>query len=186
MKETSVKRYDIYLYNFGDNKGSIQSGLRPVLVIQDDRMNANSPTTIVAAITTAAKKLYLPSHVFLDQEYGLDQPSMVMMEQIRVVNQADLSQYIGQVSDDHTRRIIANSIKKTMGLWNYEPKDKTTIRCLCPRCLEAYKESGEYVIRRLDPFQKAKDTCDLCHSTGWDYVVTARKFKCSEKSNSST
>ena len=78
------------------------------------------------------------------------------------------------------------SIKKTMGLWNYEPKDKTTIRCLCPRCLEAYKESGEYVVRRLDPFQKAKDTCDLCHSTGWDYVVTARKFKCSEKSNSST
>ena len=55
MKETSVKRYDIYLYNFGENKGSIQSGLRPVLVIQDDRMNANSPTTIIAAITTAAK-----------------------------------------------------------------------------------------------------------------------------------
>ena len=50
MKETSVKRYDIYLYNFGENKGSIQSGLRPVLVIQDDRMNANSPTTIVAVL----------------------------------------------------------------------------------------------------------------------------------------
>jgi mRNA interferase MazF len=181
MKETSVKRYDIYLYNFGDNEGSIQSGLRPVLVIQDDRMNANSPTTIVAAITTAAKKLYLPSHVFLGQEYGLEQPSMVMLEQIRVVNQADLSQYIGHVSDDHTRRIIANSIKKTMGLWNYEPKDKTTIRCLCPRCLEAYKESGEYIVRRMDPFQKAKDTCDLCGHFGWDYVVAHRKHSTQHK-----
>ena len=175
MKETSVKRYDIYLYNFGENKGSIQSGLRPVLVIQDDRMNANSPTTIVAAITTAAKKLYLPSHVFLGQEYGLEQPSMVMMEQLRVVNQADLSQYIGQVSDDHTRRIIANSIKKTMGLWNYEPKDKTAIRCLCPKCMEAYKYAGDYIVRRLDPFQKTKSLCEKCNGYGWDYVITERK-----------
>ncbi len=185
MKERNVKRFDIYLYNFGENEGSIQSGLRPVLIIQDDRLNENRPTTIVAAITTATKKLYLPSHVFLGQEYGLEKPSMVMMEQIRVINQADLIQFIGQVSDDRTKRVLANAIKKTMGLWNYEPKDKTTIRCLCPRCLSAYKESGEYIVRRLDPFQKSKDTCDLCHHTGWDYVVATRKFNCSGKSNSS-
>ena len=61
MKETSVKRFEIYNYNFGENPGSIQSGYRPVLVIQDDRMNENSPTTIIAAITTAIKKTYLPS-----------------------------------------------------------------------------------------------------------------------------
>lgn len=184
MKERNINRFDIYLYDFGENEGSIQSGLRPVLVIQDDRLNENSPTTIVAAITTAAKKVYLPSHVFIGQEYGLEKPSMVMMEQIRVVNQDNLIKYIGKVSDAHTKRLLTNASKKALGLWNYEPKDKTSIRCLCPRCLEAYKSTGKYIVHRLDPFQKVKDTCDLCQHTGWDYVVTARKFNCSEKPNS--
>ena len=85
MKETSVKRFEIYNYNFGKNPGHLQSGYRPVLVVQDDRMNANSPTTIVAAITTATKKTYLPSHVIIGPEYGLDNPSMVMIREMVVL-----------------------------------------------------------------------------------------------------
>jgi hypothetical protein len=63
MKEQNIKRFDIYLYNFGKKEGSIQSGMRPVLVIQDDRMNENSPTTIVAAITTAIVHLLFQSTI---------------------------------------------------------------------------------------------------------------------------
>ena len=175
MNERNIKRFDIYLYDFGKNEGSIQSGLRPVLVIQDDRLNENSPTTIVAAITTAAKKLYLPSHVFIGQEYGLEKPSMVMMEQIRVINQTDLIRFIGHISDDYTQRLLSNAAKKALGFWNYEPKNKLSIRCLCPKCLDAYKQTGEYLVRRLDPFQKSKDSCEKCNGTGWDYVVTPRR-----------
>ena len=185
MKETSVKRFEIYNYNFGENTGSIQSGYRPVLVVQDDRMNENSPTTIIAAITTAAKKTYLPSHVLLGPEYGLAKPSMVMMEQLRVVNQDELTRYVGAVTDEQTPRRLANAAKKALGFWTYEPKDKTTIRCLCPRCVNEYKETGAYIIRRLDPFQKFKDTCDRCNSLGWDYVVMNRRFNCSKNPNSS-
>ena len=185
MKETSVKRFEIYNYNFGENPGSIQSGYRPVLVVQDDRMNENSPTTIIAAITTASKKTYLPSHVRLGQEYGLDKPSMVMMEQLRVVNQTELTRFVGCVSDEHTQRILANAAKKALGFWTYEPKDKTTIRCLCPRCVNEYKETGAYIVRRLDPFQKVKDNCDRCNHLGWDYVVINRNLNCSKKLNSS-
>ena len=47
QERRSVKRYEIYLYDFGRNEGSIQSGLRPVLVIQDDRFNEASSTTII-------------------------------------------------------------------------------------------------------------------------------------------
>lgn len=184
MKEKNAKRFEIYLYDFGENEGSIQSGVRPVLVIQDDRLNANSPTTIVAAITTAIKKQYLPSHVILGQEYGLDKPSMVMMEQTRVVNQNELRTYIGVVNDTQVQKFLKNAIKKTFGMWNYEPKDQTTIRCLCPQCLEEYRETGAYIIRRLDPFQKAKDGCDRCDRMGWDYVVTNRKTKSSKNSMS--
>lgn len=177
MSKENVKRFDIYLYDFGHKEGSIQSGLRPVMVIQDDRMNENSPTTIVAAITSAAKKLYLPSHVFIGQAYGLEKPSMVLMEQIQAVNQVALIKFIGHVSDDHMRGILSNAAKKALGFWSYEPKDRTAVRCLCPSCLDAYKSADEYIVRRLDPFQKAKEACDLCSNLGWDYIVTQRKHK---------
>ena len=85
-----VKRFEIYLYDFGENAGSIQCGRRPVLILQDDRFNENSPTTIVAALTTAIKKEYLPSHIFVGERFGLKKPSMVLLEQIRTVNQNDL------------------------------------------------------------------------------------------------
>lgn len=177
MKENSVKRFDIYLYDFGTTKGSIQCGVRPVLVLQDDKMNRNSPTTVVAAITSATDKQRLPSHVFIGQDFGLDKPSMVMMEQIRTVNATDLGVHIGHITDDKLARKLVNAIKKAFGMWHYEPRDETSIRCLCPQCLEAYKATGSYIIRRLDPFQNAKDTCDCCNRIGWDYVVTDRLHK---------
>lgn len=59
-----VKRGQIYFYDFGTNEGSIQNGYRPVLVVQSDDFNEYSTTTVVAAITTAVKKTYLPSHIY--------------------------------------------------------------------------------------------------------------------------
>ena len=87
MMTQKVKQFQIYLYDFGETTGSVQSGVRPVLITQDNGFNENSPTTIVAPITTAIKKEWLPSHIFLGAEFGLSKPSMVMLEQPRTVNQ---------------------------------------------------------------------------------------------------
>lgn len=43
-----VKRGEIYLYDFGNNEGSIQNGIRPVLIVQCDEGNQTSTTTVVA------------------------------------------------------------------------------------------------------------------------------------------
>ena len=69
--KNKVERGDIYWYNFGQNEGSVQNGIRPALVIQATNFNANSPTTIIAAITTAQKGMYLPSHFSLVSVTGL-------------------------------------------------------------------------------------------------------------------
>ena len=175
MKTQKVKRFEIYLCDFGTIPGSVRNGIRPALVIQDNRFNDNSPTTIVAAITTAIKKERLPSHIFLGQEFGLSKPSMVMLEQIRTVNQSELGAYIGEVSDPYLTKILGRGIKKILGLWDYTPRDKTSIRCFCPQCADAYRNTGSYIIRRLDPFQKTKDACDRCNRPGWDYVVVDKK-----------
>ena len=78
MKEKMICRGDFILtMTFGDNSGSVQSGERPVLVVQADDYNQNAPTIIVAAVTSVIKKRYLPSHIILGEEFGLKKPSMV-------------------------------------------------------------------------------------------------------------
>ena len=163
MKEKMICRGDLFYYDFGDNSGSVQSGDRPVLVVQADDYNQNAPTIIVAAVTSVIKKRYLPSHIILGEEFGLKKPSMVLLEQIRTVNKEDLREYIGTVDDDKLFRQINATLKKTFGLWVYKP---------------------DYIVRRLDPFAKRKDRCDKCDGDGWDYVVTDRYSSKKEKRGS--
>lgn len=116
MKKTEIRRGDIFSYDFGTRIGSIQSGVRPVLVIQADNFNANAPTVIVASITSVIKKRYLPSHIILGEDFGLTKPSMVLLEQIQTVNKDDLTEYIGFVDDERLWRQINAALKKTFGL----------------------------------------------------------------------
>lgn len=59
MKERMISRGDLFYYDFGERVGSVQSGERPVLVVQADDYNKNAPTVIVAAVTSVIKKRYL-------------------------------------------------------------------------------------------------------------------------------
>lgn len=178
-----VKYGEIYYYDFGKHKGSIQNGLRPAVVIQDDRLNQHSPTTLVAAITSVTKKLYLPSHVVLGDKFGLTKPSMVLLEQVACVNQSDLMDYIGTIDSNTMRHCIRNGIKKTFGLWDYTPRGTADIRCLCPKCLQDYVDSKNYLVKRLDPFTSTKETCDKCESLGFDYLLVPRDKKKNKQKN---
>lgn len=149
MKEKMICRGDLFYYDFGDNSGSVQSGERPVLVVQADDYNQNAPTIIVAAVTSVIKKRYLPSHIILGEEFGLKKPSMVLLEQIRTVNREDLREYIGTVDDDKLFRQINATLKKTFGLWVYKPEGKENIRCLCPKCLNDYIHNPDYNLTHL-------------------------------------
>ena len=59
MQRKEIQRGDLFYYDFGKREGSVQSGERPVMVIQADNFNANAPTIIVAAVTAVMKKKYL-------------------------------------------------------------------------------------------------------------------------------
>lgn len=80
-----ISHGDLFYYDFGEREGSIQSGVRPVLVVQANEFNTNAPTIIVASLTTVLKKRYLPSHIILGKEFGLKKPSMVLLEQIQTI-----------------------------------------------------------------------------------------------------
>lgn len=171
----TVRRGEIYLYNFGNTKGSIQSGRRPVLVLQADNFNEKAPTVIVACITTVIKKRYLPSHIVLADRFGLMKPSMVLLEQIQTVNKSDLSDYIGLLDNENSWKQINAALKKIFGLWIYNLERTGDIRCLCTQCLRGYMDDPNYVVRRLDSFASAKDKCDKCGNMGWDYIIYDRR-----------
>ena len=120
MPKRSVKRGEIYYYDFGKSNGSVQGGIRPALVIQGDTANENSKTTVIAAVTTHFWKPHLSSHIPLSRECGLKKPSMLQLEQVHTVNQSELMDYIGSVQDAATLKAIAAGQKRFYDL--YTPK----------------------------------------------------------------
>ena len=177
MKKKKISRGDLFYYDFGEREGSIQSGVRPVLVVQANEFNTNAPTIIVASLTTVLKKRYLPSHIILGKEFGLKKPSMVLLEQIQTINKNDLLDYIGSVNDERLMKRIDNSLKKTFGFWFYKKEDATNVLTLCPSCLKDYMNTNDYIIRRYDHFAKRKTRCDKCGRLGWKYIVKQKQSK---------
>lgn len=101
-----VKRGDIYLADLSDSNGSEQGKVRPVVVIQNNRGNKYSPTTIVACLSSKVySKHHLPTHYSLPEGLGLKYKSMVMCEQIRVLDKSRLIKKITKLDKRHMMHI---------------------------------------------------------------------------------
>ena len=108
-----MKRGEIYLLDLKEPLGNIQAGIRPVVVIQNDIGNQHSTTTIVSCLTTRRKK-YLPTHTLL--RVGGLKPSLMLGEQIFTVNQVDLIQKIGTITDNDTLERLDRCIRVSLGI----------------------------------------------------------------------
>lgn len=105
-----VRWGDICFVDFGKNEGSEQNGIRPAIIIQNDKGNTYSPTTIVASITSQEKR-YLPTHVSIKPyQSGLEKTSTIMFEQVRTI---DKSRIISKVGHIDTVWLVEN-IKKSL------------------------------------------------------------------------
>jgi mRNA interferase MazF len=101
-----IRRADIYLANLDPVVGSEQGGLRPVLIVQNNKGNRYSPTVIVAAITSSENKPDLPTHISITPEQsGLRRPSLILLEQLRTLDKRRLATYIGTIDDEIMQRV---------------------------------------------------------------------------------
>ena len=96
-----VKRGDIYYADLSPVVGSEQGGLRPVLIIQNDKGNRYSPTVIAAAITSRMGKTKMPTHIdiYADRA-GLARDSVILLEQVRTLDKRRLREKMGHLDDD--------------------------------------------------------------------------------------
>lgn len=94
--------------------GSEQNGIRPVLVIQNDIGNKYSPTVLIAPISTKKDKL-LPTHILIKQFDKLRHDSIVLLEQIRVIDKSRLKGYLGILEQEQMKE-VEKAISISFGL----------------------------------------------------------------------
>ena len=97
--EERINRGDLYYASLEDINavGSEQTGIRPVVILQNNIGNHYSPTVIIAPVTSKVLfKANLPTHVLLRRsKKRLAQNSIILIEQIRVIDKTRLKYYIG-------------------------------------------------------------------------------------------
>ena len=96
--------------------GTEQTGIRPALVIQIDRANVTSPHTIIIPLTTRIRETILPSHVKIPTGVGgLTEDSILLCEQIRVIDKRRLVRRIGNIEEEDLRKVVI-ALKVILGL----------------------------------------------------------------------
>jgi len=116
MTLLECRRGEIYLADLNPVIGHEQGGRRPVLIIQNDIGNRYSPTTIVAAITSAISPKAYPTEVQVPAGAGgLSAPSAVLLNQIKTIDKSRLESYVGRL-DEATMRRVDRAIQISLGL----------------------------------------------------------------------
>jgi mRNA interferase MazF len=112
----AVNRGDEWRGDLSPTRGTEQAGVRPILIVQTDRANPHSPHTIVVPFTTRIRHKLLPSHVLVPAgEGGLTQDSIVLCEQIRVIDMSRLMVRLGHLTPQRMQE-IADALKTILEL----------------------------------------------------------------------
>ena len=110
-----IVRGDVYFADLNPVVGNETGGIRPVVIIQNDVGNKSS-TTVIAAITSRAKKQELPVHVAVTEcTGGLTEDTTILLEQIRTIDKRRLKNYLGHL-DDETMKRIDKAVSCSIGL----------------------------------------------------------------------
>jgi mRNA interferase MazF len=120
QKQYSKRFYkgDIVIIDFGQQRGSVQGGVRPAVIIQNNTGNRYGTTILVAPITSKKKK-NIPTHVNIKKGEGnLEKDSTILMEQVRVVDKSDIIKLVGHITDNDIYTEIDNAILVSFAVQN--------------------------------------------------------------------
>ena len=109
-----MRRGDIYYADLSGSIGSEQFGIRPVLIVQNDKGNKHSHTVIAAPISTRLSKPPIPTHVMIPSSV-LERSSMILLEQLRTLDKQRLGQWICTL-DQKTMDKVDEALKVSLNL----------------------------------------------------------------------
>ena len=111
-----MMRGDIYFADLSPVVGSEQGGVRPVVIIQNNKGNKHAPTVIIASITARMTKANIPTHIGVKATSdGLQHDSVILTEQIRTIDKKRLKAKICRLSPEIMDR-IDNALRISIGI----------------------------------------------------------------------
>ena len=94
-----IEQGDIFLADLNPVKGHEQSGLRPVLVMQNDILNKNLNTVLIAPITSNLQaKGKLTTFFLTSTSSGLQHDSVILLFQMRTIDITRLTKKLTHLS----------------------------------------------------------------------------------------
>jgi mRNA interferase MazF len=115
MTQQSFRRGEIWTVDLEPVVGSEQGKARPALIIQNDIGNLYSPVLIVAAIRSGENARYDVQVEVKAPEGGLHHNSLVLLNQIRMVDKRRIGRFWGQLSPQ-TMHQVDRAIEISLGL----------------------------------------------------------------------
>lgn len=107
---TSYPRFGDIMFADLPYEGSVQGGMRPVLIVQNNKGNQHSSTVEVLPLSSRIKKgIHLPTHVYVepDGDNNLIRPSIVLAENVLTIPMSRLMGKIGFTGDETLLRVGA-------------------------------------------------------------------------------
>ncbi|GCE10507.1 type II toxin-antitoxin system PemK/MazF family toxin [Tengunoibacter tsumagoiensis] len=103
------RRGEIWDVNWSPGRGAEQQGMRPALIIQNDRGNASPsyPLTIVASMSRTERELPLHVRINPSPENGLTDSTDVKCEQVMTIEKSRLVRRRGTISAEEMHRVDA-------------------------------------------------------------------------------
>ena len=150
-----IKKGDIYYASLNPIIGSEQSGNRPVVIVQNNIGNKYSPTVLIAPITSKVNsKPNLPTHVIIKKNGKITHDSIILIEQIRVIDKQRLQEYLCKIEPEKI-----DEINKAM--------------------IEAFDITNKYKWKGTDMLKKRKDfiVSVICNGGVDDIQVKASNRK---------
>lgn len=115
MTNVFIRQGDIVLVDFGESYGCEQGGVRPAMIVQNNKGNFYSPTTQVVPITSEQKKPMV-THVELEAKTtGLTRNSTALVEQMRTIDKGRIIKRIGK-ADERVMQQIAFALTASFSL----------------------------------------------------------------------
>lgn len=112
-----VMRGQIVMVDLPNMGNSVQCGLRPCIVVSNNKANMYSPNIIVVPLTSRSKKP-LPTHYTMQptKHNGLKVASTALAEQIITLSKTMIKRVVGKVEDEHINS-INHIIKESIALF---------------------------------------------------------------------
>ncbi|MFT4834294.1 MAG: mRNA interferase MazF [Marinoscillum sp.] len=96
-----INKFDFWIASLNPVRGIEVGKVRPIMVIQSDFLNENHPTTLICPLSSKPWKEKTNHLTIPKTESGLDKDFVILLDQIRALDNERLLERIGALPTDY-------------------------------------------------------------------------------------